>query len=162
MSHYWPWFVAGGVIIAALAGYAGYLLWRLREQRRALEDAQRAQSAGGMVAPAAEVEPAQHRLGAEESIQVLARCYLDGQVGGSEAALRIAVLLDQPVVDAELREQGRVFTVVAEVLADVPTHQAWKSLSREERDQHRDTMTRLEAEHRDAMEQAALRLSGQG
>ncbi len=27
MSQYWPWFVAGGVIIAALAGYAGYLLW---------------------------------------------------------------------------------------------------------------------------------------
>ena len=162
MSEYWSWFVAGGVIIAALAGYAGYLLLQLRQQRRAAEAAQRAQSAVGVAEPVSEEAATQHRLGAEESIQVLARCYLEGQVGGSEAALRIAVLLDQPVVDADLREQGRVFSVVAEVLADVPTHQAWKDLSREERDRHRDIMTRLEAEHRDAMEQAARRLSGPG
>ena len=94
MSQYWPWLVAAVVIIVALGAYAGHLLRQLRRQRRALMAAEQAQSAVTTVEPVAADNNDAFRLGAAESIRVLARCYLEGQVGGSEAALRIAVLLD--------------------------------------------------------------------
>lgn len=161
MSQYWPWLLTAALIIVALGSCAGYLLWQLRRQRRAMTAAQQAQSAVTTVEPVASEDSDPFRLGAQESIRVLARCYLEGQVGGSEAALRIAVLLDQPVSSDEHRERGQIFTQVAAQLTEIPTHEDWKALPREQRDQHRATMTRLETEHRAAMEQAARHLLGE-
>lgn len=161
MSQYWPWLLAGGVVIAVLAGYAACLLWQLRRQRQAEAVRQQAQAAVGTVEPAVDAETREHRLGAAESIRVLARCFLDGQVGASEAALRIAVLLDQPVTAAAQREQGQVFIDVADALREIPTHGAWKALPREARDAHRETMARLEADYGESMRLAARRLLGE-
>ncbi|WP_372864045.1 DUF2489 domain-containing protein [Spongiibacter sp.] len=157
MEQYWPWIVAAAVIVVALAGYAARLLWRLRAL-----NAQRAASGAAAVEAVEQFEPApsQHRLGVHESIRVLARCYLDGQLGGSELCLRLAVLLDQPAVDEALRQQGEVFIELAAKLAEVPTHQAWKNLSRSERNKFRQHMDQLESDHAEAMRAAARRLAG--
>ncbi len=156
MNQFWPWLVAAGVIILPLASYAAVLLLRLRRVSKAAggADSQPVEAVGEFVPPSAE-----SRLGARESIRVLARCYLDGQVGGSELCLRLAVLLDQPSLDERLREQGAVFIRVAAELAEVPTHQAWKALSRSERQAYRKQMEQLESDHRDAMRTAAEQLA---
>lgn len=152
MEGYTVWLVAGAVIILVLASYASILLMRLR----ALSKAQRAavQAADDAVV---EFQPAsnEHALGARESIRVLAKCFLDGQVGGSELCLRVAVLIDQPAVDAGVRQQAEVFVEMAAELADIPTHEAWKSLGRTERENYRKHMAALEEKHATAMREAA-------
>lgn len=139
---------AGAVIVAVLAVIAGRLLWLLRRQQRAEQARVEAESAVGR----------QVAVEALDSVQILARCYLAGQVEGSEAALRIAVLLDQPAMPAAHREQGRPFTEVAAKLAHIPTHADWNALSRSERDRFREEMSELEGRFADAMRSSAQEL----
>lgn len=149
MESVWLWLVLGVAIIVALGSYAAYLLLALRRQRQSVRAAVQVQEAA----------PVSQALGAEESVSVLARCFLDGQVGASEAALRISVLLDQPQMPPVRVAQGQVFRDVAEALAHIPTHQQWQALSRQQRDQHRAEMENIEAENKEKMVAAAQRLS---
>lgn len=158
MEGYGAWLVAGLAIILGLAGYAVHLLLRLRAQNAQRAEAEAARGAADGVV---EFQPAgnEYALGARESIRVLARCYLDGQVGASELCLRIAVLLDQAVIDKTTREQGEVFVRLAAELADIPTHEDWKALNREARDRFRQQMEDLEKRHEQAMREAAQALA---
>lgn len=139
----------GIAIIVVLAAIAGRLLWLLRRQRQAEQARAEAESAVGQKVA----------VEALDSVQILARCYLEGQVGGSEAALRIAVLLDQPAMSSNHREQGRVFTEVAAKLAHIPTHADWKALTRAERDRFRKEMEELESHFAESMKTAAEQLA---
>ncbi|MDX1504528.1 MAG: DUF2489 domain-containing protein [Spongiibacter sp.] len=150
MESVWFWLVLAGVIILALAAYAGYLLLALRRQKQA--------AAAVVQIQQPEAAPASQALDAVESVKVLARCFIDGQVGASEAALRIAVLLDQPQVPAAVVAQGQVFRDVAAALAHIPTHQQWRELSREQRDQFRAEMDSIEENSKARMLEAAQRL----
>ncbi|QQD19370.1 DUF2489 domain-containing protein [Spongiibacter nanhainus] len=138
----------GVVIVVVLAVIAGRLLWLLHRQRQAEQARAEAESEVGQKVA----------VEALDSVQILARCYLAGQVGGSEAALRIAVLLDQPAMSTTHREQGRVFTEVAAKLSHIPTHADWKALSRAEREQFRQEMEALESRFAESMKAAAEQL----
>lgn len=113
--------VAGFGVIAALAVVAVRQLKALRQQNLAIQE-----------------EHAKLSRHCCDSIRVLAGSYLAKQISASEAALRIAVLLDQPSLDfdaraSQLREQGSAFTEMAEAVKHIPTHGAWKKLSPEQR-----------------------------
>ena len=151
MEGYGAWLVAAAVIILVLASYVAVLLMRLWRLSK-VQAATQARDVGVV-----EFQPSsnEYALGARESIRVLARCYLDGQVGGSELCLRVAVLVDQPAMEPLVRQQAAVFVDVAAELAEIPTHETWKSLGRPEREGFRKQMAELEDKHGPAMREAA-------
>ncbi|MBD2858113.1 DUF2489 domain-containing protein [Spongiibacter sp. KMU-158] len=166
LQPYTPWIIAGSVIILVLAVIAGRLLWQLRQQRKqqvvmaspAVQFHDAAQgSAGDSAASKAENSEAQG-VAALQGIRILAGAYLEGQVGAPEASLRIAVLQQHRDVSAACREQAAAFIELAEKLAHIPSHQAWKDLSRDQRDAFREEMDSLEAEFRERLQEAARSL----
>lgn len=135
----WWWLLAAGVIVVGvLAVIAGRLLWQLRAQQQAQQ--QRVKETA---------------LQARDGIRVLAGSYLAGQVESSEVSLRIAVLLDQPGVSADVRQRGKPFIELAAELSHIPTHQAWKDLPAEQRRAFRTQMEMLESRHQSALQGAA-------
>ncbi|OWL88948.1 DUF2489 domain-containing protein [Halopseudomonas aestusnigri] len=140
-THYWL-IAAGILIILALATYA-WTLWRKVWQ----QDEARAKA----------LEARNDRLSGD--IRIIAQSLLDGQVPTIEGAIRIKVLLDN--YQGERREglDVTVFDLIYEQTAHIPTHQAWKDLSRAERKLHLRLMDTLERDHRPAVEAAARALS---
>lgn len=162
LESYTPWLIAGGVVIAVLAVIAGRLLYLLHRQHRAGaplrgRDQARSNSLGVAMQEPQEAVTA-HGVEALQGIRILASSYLEGQVGAPEAALRIAALQQHRDVSAACREQAAVFVEVAEQLAHIPSHGAWKALSRAERDAFRGEMEVLEVEYKARLQQAAKSL----
>jgi len=145
MSNYVLWLILAALIIAVLAAVAGNLLWRLRLQTQAEKAALQQ----------AEQESLAEQIDAQQGIEVLARCYLGGQVGGSELALRIAVLAETARRDRNYLKDTAVFSEMAAALAHIPTHQAWKSLSAEERAKYSTEMALLEGKYSEQIRAAA-------
>ena len=134
--------LAGGLIILLLGAYA-LILWR----RVWRQQAERVNA----------LNARNDRLGGD--IRIIAQSLLDGQVPTIEGAIRIKVLLDN--YQGERREglDVAVFDLIYEQTAHIPTHQAWKDLSRAERKLHLRLMDTLERDHRPAVEAAARALS---
>ena len=139
--QYWL-LLAGGLIILLLGAYA-WILWR----RVWRQQAERVNA----------LHARNDRLG--DDIRIIAQSLLDGQVPTIEGAIRIKVLLDN--YQGERREEldVTVFDLIYEQTAHIPTHQAWKDLSRAERKLHLRLMDTLERDHRPAVEAAARALS---
>lgn len=140
-NHYWL-IAAGMLVILALAAYA-LLLWRKVWQ----QDDARAKA----------LEARNDRLSGD--IRIIAQSLLDGQVPTIEGAIRIKVLLDN--YQGERREglDVTVFEQIYNQTAHIPTHQAWKDLSRAERKLHLRLMDTLERDHRSEVEAAARALT---
>ncbi len=94
-----------------------YKQWRQLQRTKRLEALQREKLATS-------------RVGAADSIKVLARCILAEQVELSEACIRIKVLLD--VLDPSMHEQAglNIFNRIYEATAHMPTHQARKKVDK--------------------------------
>lgn len=140
-NHYWL-IGAGLLIILALATYA-WTLWRKVWQ----QDEARIRA----------LETRNERLSGD--IRIIAQSLLDGQVPTIEGAIRIKVLLDN--YQGERREglDVTIFERIYDQTAHIPTHQAWKDLSRAERKLHLRLMETLERDHRSEVEAAARALA---
>ncbi len=145
MSNYALWLGLATLIIVVLAAVAGNLLWRLRLQTEAEKSALQQ----------AERESLAEQVDAQQGIDVLARCYLGGQLGGSELALRIAVLAETARLDRNYQKDTGVFTEMAAALAHIPTHQAWKNLTAEQRAKYGTEMALLEGKYSEQIRAAA-------
>jgi type II secretory pathway pseudopilin PulG len=145
MSNYLVWLILAALIIVVLTVVAARLLWRLRQQtqkeKAALEVAER--------------ESLVEQLDAQSGIGILARCYLGGQLGASEFALRVAVLTETAALDPAYSKDTKVFTEMAAALAHIPTHQAWKGLTAEQRAHFGAEMALLEGKYSDRVRAAA-------
>lgn len=109
---------AGGLIIAGLSAVAIYLNWRLYQVKKQIK------------AREAEVER-QRQLGRQQlnqSIQIICRALLDGQVEYAEASLRVSKLMDQLSVSGSAREEFVAFDKFAEAISHIPILDAWKQL----------------------------------
>lgn len=111
------------LVVVALGAYASWLLLRLRAQqvrnKRAEEN-----SAGNQSLP----EQSRHMLGNRQSIEVLARCLLQGQVSSTEAAIRITALA-RGLPEAEIDNVSyRAFEALANATAHIPILDAWRDL----------------------------------
>lgn len=109
---------AGGLIIAGLSAVAIYLNWRLYQVKKQIK------------AREAEVER-QRQLGRQhlnQSIQIICRALLDGQVEYAEASLRVSKLMDQLSVGGSAREEFIAFDKFAEAISHIPILDAWKQL----------------------------------
>ena len=148
MSDYWVWLSVGAFIVAVLAVIAGRLMWRLQRQTRA----------ENMGLQRAQQEAMAEQTEAQGGINILARCYLGGQLGGSELALRIAVLAETANLDSNYNKDTLVFTEMAAALAHIPTHQDWKRLSAEQRAKYGAEMALLEGKYSEQLRAAAQAL----
>ncbi|MEK0362748.1 DUF2489 domain-containing protein [Pseudomonas sp. CBC3] len=131
-------FVAGLLLIVALAGYALHLwrrVWRREQQLAALQ--------------------AQQQVALAADLRVLAGSLLDEQVPLIEGAIRIKVLLDN--YDSSLGQDPRcqVFQTLFEATEQVPTHAAWKALDKTERRRHEANFSALELQHKAAARRSA-------
>jgi len=137
------WLVlAAAVVIVALALYSAGLWWQVWRRSRALRERESQRNA---------------RLAGD--IQILARGLLAHQVPMVEGAIRIKVLLDNYTGSRRTDLQVQVFEAIYESTIHIPTHQAWKDLSRAERELHRRHMDRIERDHKATLEQAARQLA---
>lgn len=130
----------GAAVIVALSGYAGWLLgklWQQRRRGRAVERLRLQQTC--------------------DSLEIIARSLVAGQVNVTEAALRMEVLLhnlDHPRPDADLS----AVHALASQCGSLAIGGARQELSAEERARQDARRERAEAAHGDAVRDAAQRL----
>ena len=116
--------VIGSLIVAAMTGYAVYLLIKLQQQKKAFKSARMARVV---------------RL--KESIEIISKAMQSGDCDLSEGVLRLKMLLAPLGVDFSCYPaMSRLYAVVM----DMPTHDAYKALKRQER--MRLDLTRMKTE----------------
>ncbi|TCP93432.1 uncharacterized protein DUF2489 [Cricetibacter osteomyelitidis] len=116
--------LVGGVIVAAMAGYAGWLLLALQKQKKALANARQAR-----------VE----RL--KESIIIIAKAMQTGECNHSEGVIRLRMLLDP--LGKRLRAYSAMWELY-EVVQNMPTHEARGNQPKQER--MKQDLTRMKSE----------------
>lgn len=132
--------ILAGLLILALSGYAGWLLGRLWQQRRRRRTVERLR-----------------RHQALDGLEIIARSLLAEQVNVTEAALRMAVLLDNvsvPAADADLSAIHNM----AGACGHLDIGRARQALSAEERDIQDRQREALEARHDVPVREAARQL----
>lgn len=92
------------------------------------------------------------------SLRVIAQAMLDGQVDLSEGSLRLHTLLQGFALNCDTRHALAPFSVMAAALADQPLGAAREALTPARRQQLDQKRVALEAEHGDALRQAARHL----
>ena len=100
-------------IIVGMIGYATYLLLALQKQKKALQQARRNRI---------------NRI--KESIEIIAKAMLNGDCNFSEGVLRLKMLLEP--VGMSIKNYVTMLQLY-EVVEDMPTHEARKSLKKNER-----------------------------
>lgn len=134
--------LAGIVLIVVLAIYATHLwrrVWLLQRAGNQRRDDRNARLAG--------------------DIEFIAKSLVNEQCPWIEGSIRIKVLLDNYTGPRRADLDASVFETIYEATTHIPTHDAWKNLSRAERDLHRRHMDTLEKRHKDALQQAAENFS---
>jgi hypothetical protein len=142
-------FAALGVaIIIALSIWASRLLYQLKQQQRQLRDND---------------APSQAQNQARNSIVVLAKGALSEQVDITEAAIRIATLLDYLAIDDVARARFTHVYQLSAATAHIPRLEQWQQLSKAQRRDYRREKEQLEQQHSDPLrrnlEQLVVRYS---
>lgn len=131
-----PWIVSALIIIVVLAGYAGYLHWLLRQQKR--NRAERATAAHqnpatGAVQTFGPTSSSQQRtVAAEKAVYLLAEALLDNKLTHTEGCIRITAMAAGLADYERFQKNYAVFFKVAEATAHVPILDAWRALSAKE------------------------------
>lgn len=135
------WFQwAGTTIVLALSGYAGWLLGRLWQQhrrRRHLERLRRQQAC--------------------DSLEIIARSLIAGQVNVTEAALRMEAMLDN-IDDPRPRADVSAVHALAGDSRHLAIGRERESLTADERRRQDRERESVEANYAEPVEQAARRL----
>ncbi|MGQ0287473.1 DUF2489 domain-containing protein [Pasteurellaceae bacterium 22721_9_1] len=106
--------ILGVIILAVMAGYTIHLLRQLRQQKQAFEQAKNARM---------------QRI--TESIEIIAKAMQNGDCNLSEGVIRLKMLLD-PLGKKRLNSYEAMWQLY-EVVQDMPTHEARKTLKKNER-----------------------------
>lgn len=121
-------------IITGLSAYVTYLLYRLYRQKRPA-------SPEIIESPAALSES---QLKSWQSLNILARSVLAGQVSLTETAIRIAALLNFVAPGNSESGDFRVFFEIMEKTAHIPQFDAWIALQTSEKIAYREEMQAIE------------------
>lgn len=106
--------IIGAVILLAMTGYSIYLLLQLRKQKQLFAQARQARVT---------------RI--KESIEIIGKAMLNGDCNHSEGVIRLKMLLE-PLGEKRLNAYSSMWKLY-EVVQDMPTHDARKSLKKNER-----------------------------
>lgn len=143
----WLMLIAFTIILILLI-VASYYCWRLARVRRAQRDVQLEYQA------AAKKQTDEY----VQSIRIIARAHVSGQVESPEACLRICGLLDLLAVSAEQRLPFVALDKMRDSIKHIPIKDKWLALTREERDSYRAQMVRLEQDLEDFIKPAMAQL----
>lgn len=138
------------IVVLALAGYAGRLLWRLHRQRRfqrEQEDEYRRRKR-------------EHEDYLIDSIHRIARGMLQDDLNLSEGVIRLTYLLDTLGLSEEERAAFSALDGLYEKVKGFDTHDARQRLSHGERYRQDSEREAHELEHREAVLVAARMLAG--
>jgi len=144
-------FSVGLVIIGGLAAYAIYLQRKVRAkiaEQKSQEEA--------LVK-----ENVDQRRRINQSIQIIAQGALEDQLSLTEASIRIKVLLDSLGLEKHIIKQYDAFYVLALATDHIPILAQWKALSNKQQRVFEKQRVSLEAEHKEAVVEAAGRIKGQ-
>ena len=117
------WLALPLIIVLALASYAGWLLWQLRQHRQRLA-VQEAQAAA---------RQAEHKDWLAESVRMIAHNMVHEDLNVSEGALRLRALLTALGVEGEARTPYLAIDELAEAVAQFATHADRQTLSAQAR-----------------------------
>ncbi|WP_439291006.1 DUF2489 domain-containing protein [Lonepinella koalarum] len=106
--------ILGTLILLAMTGYTIYLLMQLRKQKRLFAQAKQARM---------------NRI--KESVTLIAKAMLVGDCNHSEGVIRLKMLLD-PLGQKRLVDYSTMWQLY-EIVQDMPTHDARKTLKKNER-----------------------------
>lgn len=95
------------------------------------------------------------------SIQIIARSLLDGQVQNAEASIRVSALLNQLSVDEKQRQDYVAFDKLANAVSHIPILEEWKALPKQKRKSFEVELAKLEDEYDDFIKDAAQKIIGQ-
>lgn len=140
--------VAALLIIIVLCGVAVYYLIQVNKQKK--------KQAEALLSIEKQANEKYQKI--RQDIVFIAKAYLSDQVELPEASLRISKLVDLVIDERESREIYSVFDGIADEISNIPTHQGWKDLSRQERRDHSKKMQDLTELHRDAAKYAAKQI----
>lgn len=140
--------VAAAAVVLPLTVVAGRLWWRVRHQEHAARER----------AAALTSLQAERRDERERGLRVIAQALLDGQVGVSEACLRLDYLMAALEWPETTRADYQAIGVVAEAVRHIPTHDAWRALPPVERLDYEVQMVAVEERHEAGVRVAAERL----
>jgi hypothetical protein len=132
-------------IIAGLTAWAGTLLYQLYRSSRAQG-----------ISEVASDSPAKQQ--ARMSVVVLAKSALSQQVDTTEAAIRIATLLDYLDNGNRPRQHYAPIFHLSEATAHIPRLEQWRKLSRAEQKQYREQMQQLEKQQPQQLRDSLQRL----
>ncbi len=136
------------LLLIAIAAYYCTKLFRLRTRNRKLLAEQALQSGS-------------KRAGINNSIQIICRSLLAGQVESAEASIRISALMDQLSVPESKRSEFIAFDTMTSAIKHIPVLDAWKALGKEERQQYRIIIEKKQEELEPFILEAARKLLGQ-
>lgn len=91
-------------------------------------------------------------------LKILLNSLFDKQAAWVELCIRIKVVLEHYDYQLSQQDDYQVFQLVYQVCENIPTHQAWKDLPKEERRAYEAGFAKLEQEHKTASHQAARQL----
>ncbi len=151
MQNIWFWLAtAGGVIVVALAIYAGYLLVQVRKLKEKREQQQQD----------LEQFSREQRERSNNSIQIIAQAMVEGQCGLTEGSIRVKALLDSLDAGDLVKEEFTAFYQLATAAEHIPILGAWKSLSKKEQQGFKQEIFQLEKVHGDFVLAAAEKIKG--
>ena len=138
------------IIVVALSGYAFILVRKVKSQ-----EAERAKEVRVLAEKNAE-----QNLFRNRSIQALAQGLLGDQLSLTEGAIRIRVMLDGLEVDTNIQEEFKAFYQLSDATRHIPILEEWKKLKLKQRMAFDKERQKLEADHKEFVEDAAKRILG--
>lgn len=144
----WLLVIVAILMVVGLAAYAGWLLLQVRQQRQRVAQSR---------AQRLKAEQAKHDY-VVESVRVLARHIVDGELNISEGAIRLKVLLDNIALSDIDKQRFVAFERMFEQVKDLDTHASRAALTADQRKAQDRVRHKAEFQHRDAVVAAAQAL----
>lgn len=130
------------IVLAGVAIYYQFLVCRKRNaDRQVLERNQ--------------IKQRERQLSSIESIEIIARTVLAGQVTLTEASIRINALMQSLNLNGSVKKELAAFAQLAEATAHIPILEKWKALSRKQQRDFDFERERIENDFRDFVIAAA-------
>ena len=127
-----PWLIAAAVCVLSLAIYAAFLwrrVWQAEQQRKQAS--------------------AEQKLQRHDDLIVLANGFLSGQMPWAEGCIRIKVILDHYNSEMAMHSDYQVLQTVFSATKQIPTHDAWRDLSSEQKKPFAQLLNDLELQHKE-------------
>lgn len=141
--------IAGALLLASLASYAGYLGFMLYRQKVAREQAD--------VELARELKVKESE--ARESVRIIARALVQNDLTETEAAMRITWLCQQITLSDLEAQQVSVFQQLAHATSHLPILDDWKALSKSDKRRLNKERESIESNFREFTQLSAVELT---